>query len=117
MAVLMVSLVACAPGEPGTVTGRLLAGPTCPVETDPPDPACAPMPVPAAGVTVMVGGEEFHTVSGVDGRFEVTVPAGRATLVFDQVEGLMVSPEPIQIVVVEQGLVDVGDVLYDTGIR
>ncbi|HET8571999.1 MAG TPA: hypothetical protein VFN14_08925, partial [Candidatus Limnocylindria bacterium] len=45
-----------APDTPAAGTGRLevhaVAGPVCPVETQPPDPGCTPRPV--AGATVLV---------------------------------------------------------------
>ena len=50
------------------IRGTALAGPICPVEKIPPDPACAPRPV--AGAVVVVrdasGAEVARTTTGAD---------------------------------------------------
>ncbi len=110
------------PAEGGPwVAGRALAGPTCPVEQSPPDPACAGRPV--AGATVVVrdaaGAQIGRVVTAADGTFLVPLPRGGTYSVEGQpTEGLMGTPAAI--------LVDVGDAPtawaaallgYDTGIR
>ena len=50
---VLVSGSACAqPAAKSSVTVLVLAGPTCPVVTDPPDPACADRPVEGAELVV-----------------------------------------------------------------
>ena len=116
MAVLSIS---CG-GEPEagiTVSGLAEAGPVCPVETNPPDPACAPRPVVGA-VVVAVGesGDRFEATTGPDGRFSFDLPAGRYEIIAEPANGLMGTPEPIEVVVVAEPI-DVGVLMYDTGIR
>lgn len=118
--ITLVALVACAaPKEPtAVITGRLVAGPVCPVETNPPDPACAPRPVAGAEIVAMgAGGDEYRTTSGAEGRFNLPVPAGDYTVTFAPAEGMMGTPEPVTVSVEESATLDVGDIGYDTGIR
>ena len=100
-----------------TVSGLAEAGPVCPVETNPPDPACAPRPVVGA-VVVAVGesGDRFEATTGPDGRFSFDLPAGRYEIIAEPANGLMGTPEPIEVVVVAEPI-DVGVLMYDTGIR
>jgi type 1 fimbria pilin len=101
-----------------TITGRLVAGPRCPVETDPPDPECAAQVVPNAEiVATLPDGAEIRARSGQDGRFHLVLPAGVVTITFAAVEGLMIAPDPITATVQENQTLDLGDVTYDTGIR
>ncbi len=59
-ALLLVSVTSCGSSndsiDKSDLTARLeitaLAGPVCPVETDPPSPDCAPQPVDAANMIV-----------------------------------------------------------------
>lgn len=98
------------------VGGRALAGPVCPVETDPPDPACVPRPVVGAVILVEGEGREYTVVTDEDGVFSIELPAGTYQLTPQPVEGLLGTASPLQ-VVVEGEPVDVGEILYDTGIR
>jgi hypothetical protein len=78
---VLVAVVAAAPaaGSGAGIRGRVVAGPTCPVETVPPDPKCAPRAV-AARVRVYRRSDQ-HTVArlrtGGDGRFQVRLRPGR----------------------------------------
>jgi hypothetical protein len=69
---------ATAGGTSGTgVRGTAHVGPTCPVETSPPDPACADRAYAGNFVVETVGGNrvaEFTT--GSDGRYSVALPPG-----------------------------------------
>ena len=59
------------------VRGTATIGPTCPVETSPPDPACADRAYAGAFVIETVGGNrvaEFTT--GTDGRYSVALSPG-----------------------------------------
>jgi len=100
------------------VSGRAVAGPTCPVER-PGDPACAPRPV--AGATLVVttsnGAEVGRTRTAEDGSFTILLPEGDLTLVPRPVEGLLGTAEPIPLVVRLDSPPPLVDVLYDTGIR
>jgi hypothetical protein len=119
MALLMV-LGACAAQVETTalITGRLVAGPVCPVETSPPDPACAPTPVAGAEVVAVdVDGGEYRAISGADGSFRLPVPAGDLTITFSEVEGLLGVPDAVTFTVAENETVDLGVIGYDTGIR
>jgi hypothetical protein len=103
---------------PGRLTVQLTAGPTCPVEHNPPDPNCAARPVKEAEVVVYsaAGEEVARETSDSDGKIEVDLPAGAYYVVPQPVEGLMGTAD-------EQAFSFVGgdqaDLLfgYDTGIR
>jgi len=103
-----------------TLAGRVVAGPTCPVTDIPPDPACAPAPLPGARLDVFdSGGRKVTTVvADAQGRFSVNLPPGRYLIVpkpFDRlprppraitVDIRAGSPPPAELVIV-----------YDTGVR
>lgn len=78
---VVAALVAAVPaaGSGEGIRGRVVAGPTCPVETVPPDPKCAPVAV-AARVRVYRRSDQ-HTVArvrtGADGRFQIRLRPGR----------------------------------------
>jgi len=120
----LVSVLVVACSQPGpedasaTVVGRLVAGPTCPVETDPPDPACEPRPVADAEiVATSEDGAEIGTRSEEDGTFRLTVPPGEVTIVFGEVEGLLMAPDQVTVVLDDDETLDLGEIAYDTGIR
>lgn len=99
-----------------TVTGYAHAGPMCPVESVPPDPACADRAVGGAVILVInsVGVTVAEPVTGEDGRFSVELTPGEYRFVPQPVEGLMgVAAE--QTVVLESSVAL--DFAYDTGIR
>lgn len=105
--------------DTGGVTGRALAGPTCPVVQDPPDPSCADRPV--AGAVIVVrdarGREVARVTTAADGLFTLELPGGTYTLEPQPVEGLMGTAAPVE-VTVEPGEAPVlVDLPYDTGIR
>jgi hypothetical protein len=115
--------VACqqpADGGPTTMlTGIVLAGPTCPVVRDPPDPACEDRPVVGAEiVAVDAQGQEIARASSDDeGGFSLALPAGDYQLVPQSVEGLMGTASPQAIVVEEGAHLEPVTIVYDTGIR
>lgn len=106
------------PGATG-VRGTVTAGPTCPVVTDPPNPACADRPV---GGAVLVfrdasGVEVARVTSTADGTFSVELAPGAYHLVPQPFHGLMGTPAARDVVVgVGQPMTEV-TVSYDTGIR
>ena len=115
----VVSAGACGQApEPGfVVSGIALAGPVCPVETNPPDPACAPRPVvDAILLAVADSGEVVEATTGADGQFSFVLTPGRYEISAQPAEGLMGAPQPFEVEVVAAPL-DLGVLTYDTGIR
>jgi hypothetical protein len=100
------------------VRGVVLAAPICPVERQPPDPNCSPRPVEGAGVNARDGSRSVQAsaISGADGEFTLQLEPGQYTVEFEPVEGLLGTPQPIDVSVTSQP-VDLGTVTYDTGIR
>jgi hypothetical protein len=110
------------PSPPGAgqtgIAGVALAGPVCPVEQNPPDPACAPRAVAGAIVVVRdgTGAEIARTVTDADGSFFAEVPAGDYLVEPQPVEGLMGTPATTTVTVVA-GQATTVQLDYDTGIR
>jgi len=104
-----------ATGVHGTVT----AGPTCPVERDPPDPDCAARPVGGAVLvfTDADGTEVARGTSAADGTFTVELAPGSYRVTAQPVEGLMGTPAPMDVEVEAGGPMTELQVSYDTGIR
>jgi len=106
------------PGATG-VRGIVTSGPTCPVVTDPPDPSCADRPV--AGAVLIFrdasGGEVARVSSAEDGTFSVELAPGAYRLIAEPVEGLVGTPEPMDLGVEAGGPMTELTVSYDTGIR
>jgi hypothetical protein len=104
-------------GPPRGISGRVTAGPVCPVERVPPDPACAARPVVGAVILVRdaTGGEVGRATTDAEGRYVVYVEAGAYVVVPQPANGLMGTPSSQQ-VTVDGGLTTV-DLSYDTGIR
>lgn len=100
------------------IGGIALAGPVCPVETVPPDPACAPRPVAEAVVLIRVGGgpEVARAVTGADGIFFVELAAGEYVVEPQAVEGLLGTAGPQSVSVLAGSAVAI-QLDYDTGIR
>jgi hypothetical protein len=100
------------------VRGTVTAGPTCPVETQPPDPACAARPVAGAILVFSdAGGTEVaRATSAADGTFTVELAPGAYRLMPKSVDGLIGTPAAMD-VLVEAGPPTELQVSYDTGIR
>ena len=110
---------ATATGAPNTgISGSVTAGPVCPVEKIPPDPSCAPRPVPGATIVIRdaSGAQVAAAVSGADGAFVAAVPPGNYIIDPRPVPGLM-GTAPQQSASVASGSVTVVELEYDTGIR
>jgi len=110
------------PAEGGPwIAGLAHAGPVCPVERNPPDPACVDRPVAGAVVIVRdAGGRPVsQATTNLDGSFLVAVPGGGTyTVVAQPVEGLMGTPAPAEVVVPAGAAAwATADLAYDTGIR
>jgi len=101
------------------VTAIVLAGPTCPVVRDPPDPACEDRPVAGAEIVAIdaTGQEVARASTDADGRFTLALPVGEYQLVPQPVEGLLGTASPTEIVVVDGALLEPLTIVYDTGIR
>lgn len=100
------------------IRGLATAGPVCPVEKNPPDPACAPRPI--AGAKVMIrdasGTEVAMAVTGSDGVFFVELQPGDYVVEPQPVQGLMGTAAK-QSASVSGGSVALVQLDYDTGIR
>ena len=100
------------------IGGAATAGPVCPVEKIPPDPACAPRPV--AGAVVILrdssGAEIARITTAADGTFFANVPPGVYVVEAQPAKGLMGTPGP-QSVTVNEGVTSTIKLDYDTGIR
>jgi len=103
------------------IVGLAHAGPVCPVERIPPDPACADRLVVGAGITIRDtdGRVVSQAVTSPDGTFLAAVPAGGSYIVeAGPVEGLLGTPGPFEVVVGDGAAAWAGaDLAYDTGIR
>lgn len=106
------------PSPVGEVVGRVLAGPVCPVETDPPDPACDDRPVPGAVlvVTLLDGSPVATVTSDAAGHFSLSLPPASYRFTPQPVEGLLGTAAPADVVVRVGATTDLV-VTYDTGIR
>lgn len=121
IAVAAMSLIAgCGSTSPsagviGRVSGRALAGPTCPVER-PGDPNCQPKPVQGS----VQFAQEDHLVSSVpidaDGTFAAEIPAGTYTVKVDTGATAFPVCAPVEIEV-RAGVDAVVEISCDTGIR
>jgi hypothetical protein len=107
------------PSDGVALVGRAVAGPTCPVVTEPPDPSCEDRPVAGAKIVVRdEAGEMVATAeTAEDGTFSVSVAAGRYQLVPQPVEGLLGTAAPVEVVVPDEGMPEPVIIFYDTGIR
>lgn len=121
---LVYALASCAPtsapsGPTHATSGRAVAGPVCPVERTPPDPACAPRPVAGAVlvITGVDGREVARATTDQDGRWSIDLRAGAYTLTPQPVIGLLGQAPPVPLTVSASGPTVTEDVLYDTGIR
>ena len=128
LAALILLVTACL-GPPGSsatgtttqsVTGRATAGPVCPVERNPPDPACAARPV--AGAVLIIqdiasGREVGRVTTDRDGRFSVALATGAYRLLPRPVAGLMGGGSPVDFRVEAGHSTPPLEVSYDTGIR
>ena len=119
---LAVLTAACqAPGESDptvTVSGTVVSGPSCPVVTEPPDPACDDRPVADAEMVIVdaAGNEVSRVRTDPEGRFSIDLEAGEYRIIPQPVAGLMGTAAEVGVVVNETD-VDVGLIAYDTGIR
>ena len=125
IAALAVMIAACgsigaAPSPPpGTgVAISAAAGPVCPVETIPPDPACAPRPV--AGATILIKAGDGTIVARLEtdanGTASVALFPGTYAIEPQPAAGLMGTAASQEVAVIDGTMTPVL-LAYDTGIR
>jgi len=104
-----------------SVVGHLTSGPTCPVEANPPDPACAPRPLAGAGViaTNPGGFDVARAVSKADGSFGLALAPGTYVLTPQPTSDRMLRPPAGKTVTISGTSTSpvVVDFSYDTRIR
>jgi hypothetical protein len=103
-------------GADSGIEGRVVAAPTCPVETG--DPACEPRPVAATViVTSLDRSTEERVDSDADGRFTIGLPPGEYEIYAKATDGEgRLTPRPMR-VTVKHGATTRVQVVLDTGIR
>jgi len=110
------------PGSPPAGKVRLavslVAGPVCPVEQNPPDPGCAPRPVPGATIVVRdaSGAQVAQLTSDAKGQASVDLAPGSYVVEAKPSGGLMGTPEPVTVQLTDAKSGEV-TLSYDTGIR
>lgn len=117
---LVVAVAACDQPATGSVVSIVaVAGPTCPVVSDPPETNCDDRPVDGAVIIVRDegGAEVARTTTDAEGMATVELPPGRYLLEPQPVEGLMGTAPPIDVTVIQDAVMDPVTVAYDTGIR
>ena len=120
LAVLTLLLVAgCGSSAPaatpqGTVAGRVLSAPSCPVEQV--GNPCPPRPVPDATVVVRRAGRVIASAhTDADGRFRITVAPGRCTVRATNAGGYQSTAS--RVIVVRANEVVFVRLVVDSGIR
>jgi hypothetical protein len=105
-------------GQKTGIAGVVTAGPVCPVEKNPPDPACAPRPVEGAVLLFRdaAGTEVARATTTADGTFFAALPAGTYVVTPQPAKGLLGTPGPRSVTVTDGATVRL-DLAYDTGIR
>jgi hypothetical protein len=119
---LVVMLAGCAPIAPdgmSAVQVSVLAGPTCPVVSDPPDPDCDDRPIEGAEIIIQDedGAEVARMTTDGDGAAAIELAPGRYVLVPQPVEALLGTPPPVSVTVVSGVDAELVRIAYDTGIR
>jgi hypothetical protein len=122
LALVVLMLAACEPADPDARSAlqvAVLAGPTCPVVSDPPDPDCDDRPVEGAEIIVQdeEGTEVLRMATDAAGTAAVELPPGRYRLVPQPVEGLMGTAPPVTVTVLSGVDAELVTIAYDTGIR
>ncbi|MDQ6806368.1 MAG: hypothetical protein M3065_15705 [Actinomycetota bacterium] len=121
---LVLALAACGTASgralSSGIAGRILAGPTCPVETVPPQPRCVPRPL---AVTLRIrhagGSAPPSTVhSSADGRFRARLAPGTYVVLAQAQSGspLPRPPAALRVQVRAHHFTNI-NIFYDTGIR
>jgi len=105
-------------GQRTGIGGVVTAGPVCPVEKNPPDPACAPRPVDGAVLVFgdASGTEVARTTAAPDGTFFAELPAGFYVVTPQPAKGFLGTPGPQSVTVTDGAAIRLA-LAYDTGIR
>lgn len=100
------------------LSGQVVAGPVCPVERDPPDPGCAPRPVPGARLVVKDarGAVVASLTADEHGAFATLLARGDYTIGVEGLTGPMRAPIPTAVRLSAGGIIDL-TIELDTGIR
>jgi hypothetical protein len=101
------------------ISGRVVAGPICPVERVPPDPSCAPHPL-SATLRIHARGRRTGVLvhSGTDGRFRVRLAPGTYVVQpLPQGRSPLPRPPAPSTARVRAGQFTNITITYDTGIR
>lgn len=120
IAASLAGVAACTPAAARiAVPVHVQAGPVCPVERIPPDPACADRPVPDAELVVTdASGQRIASGrSNVAGDLTLSLPPGSYTLTPQPASGVMGTAAPMTLTVVAGASPVAFVVIYDTGIR
>lgn len=106
-------------GDVGSgIFGVAMMGPTCPVERDPPDPACADRPYQGdLRATRRDGGVAGVFATDARGEFNVSLPAGEYVIRHAGEPGTPPTCSAVEPVIVSEGRWTRVDVACDTGIR
>ena len=125
IAALAVVIAACgmfgAAPSPPPGTGLAItaaAGPTCPVERIPPDPACAPRPVAGAKILIKAGEGTIVATLETDANGAATIDLFPGTYAVEPqpAAGLLGTAAAQKVTVVDGAMTPVL-LAYDTGIR
>ncbi len=121
--ILMNAIVSCTPNAGAgemTVTLSAVAGPVCPVERVPPDPACADRPVVGASLVIIGpnGTQVGAVLTDASGSASVSLAPGHYVVRAAPVEGLLGTPAETALDVTASAASPLSlTVTYDTGIR
>ncbi len=103
----------------GTISGKVTTSPTCPVETNPPEPQCTPKPY-ATSIRIREKGETevIKTIqSNNSGTYSTELPVGQYELETLTVNNTTLPRCSVELVQVSAGKNTVQDISCDTGIR
>ncbi len=120
VAILLISLVACARGASGDgesgIQGEVTVGPTCPVQMQ--NSPCPDAPF-AATVIVSKDGTRVATAeTGADGKFHISLEPGVYDVTAEPLEeGGIASLKPLPPVTVAEGAYTAVTIPFDSGIR
>jgi len=106
----------------GILKGTISIGPICPVEKDPPDPACLPTAETYKAYPVYVftsdGSENLVLISpALDGTFTMELPPGNYLIILNKEQGGIGSSNLPQEVSIKPSETTTIDIEIDTGIR
>jgi len=111
---LLLGAFACGSDQPmGTVTGRVFAGPTCPVEVA--GSPCPPATWAGTVIATATDGARREVRTDEAGRFQIELPAGTYEFVAATEAGIGAATP--RTVVVEAGVTSTVYLDVDTGIR